>query len=345
MLRPVILFRILTVGALLYALSLARRQYLFQNYLHARRITSTDFPAPYVKVLNDSVAEGKQPPKDFDYTSTFPQSQIPKTIHFIWFQNLYPTNDHSPSQIPTTISRAPELCREHNPDYEINIWNATSARTFIAQEYSWFLPTYDGYRHPIQRIDSLKYFALYHFGGVYMDLDISCRRPLDPLLQFSAWFPEASPLGVNNDLMAAAARHPIFKRMTTELERHDKNWLFPYLTIFWSTGPQFTSDILKEWFEHYKIEALKTQMERGIDASPSSFFVLPQVYYSEQYTFFGHSPGGTWHGGDVAVVLWFVGKPWILLLILVPVAAAWHKLRKRQRRLSWSKSEDKSNPV
>lgn len=265
MLRPVVLFRIVTVGALLYALSLARRQYLFQNYLHARRITATDFPARYVKVLNESVTEGKQPPNDFDYSSTFPQSQIPKTIHFIWFPNLYPTNDHSPSQIPATISRAPELCREHNPDYEINIWNTTSARTFIAQEYSWFLPTYDGYRHPIQRIDALKYFALYHFGGVYMDLDISCRRPLDPLLQFSAWFPEASPMGVNNDLMAAAARHPIVKRMTTELVRHDKNWLFPYLTIFWSTGPQFTSDILKEWFEHYKTEALETQMDRGND--------------------------------------------------------------------------------
>jgi mannosyltransferase OCH1-like enzyme len=92
-----------------------------------------------------------------------------------------------------------------------------------------------------------------------MDLDISCRRPLDPLLQFTAWFPEASPLGVNNDLMAAAPKHPILRQMTMELERHDKNWLFPYLTIFWSTGPQFSSDVLKAWFERYKNDPLQVR--------------------------------------------------------------------------------------
>lgn len=41
--------------------------------------------------------------------------------------------------------------------------------------------------------------------------------------------------------------------------------------------------------------------------------------YSEEYTFFGHSPGGTWHEGDVAVVLWFVAHPWLVMLIAVVV--------------------------
>ena len=45
----------------------------------------------------------------------------------------------------------------------------------------------------------------------------------------------------------------------------------------------------------------------------ASFRILPRIFYSEEYTFFGHSPGGTWHGGDVAVVLWFVDRPWVLL--------------------------------
>jgi mannosyltransferase OCH1-like enzyme len=259
MLRTLIILRVLAAAALIYGLILIRRQYVFQHYLRDRQITATDFPASYIKVLNESVAQGEQPPLDFDYASTFHESKIPRIIHFIWFQNLYPADEYSPSQIPATISRAPELCRGFNSDYEINIWNASSARTFLAQEYSWFLPTYDGYRYPIQRIDALKYFVLYHYGGVYMDLDISCRRPLDPLLQFTAWFPEASPLGVNNDLMAATPKHPILRQMTMELERHDKNWMFPYLTIFWSTGPQFSSDVLKAWFERYKNDLVQVR--------------------------------------------------------------------------------------
>jgi len=52
----------------------------------------------------------------------------------------------------------------------------------------------------------------------------------------------------------------------------------------------------------------------------ASFRILPQIFYSEEYTFFGHSPGGTWHGGDVAMVLWLVDRPWILLCILVNFA-------------------------
>lgn len=84
-----------------------------------------------------------------------------------------------------------------------------------------------------------------------MDMDIACRRPLDPLLPFPAWFPEASPFGVNNDLMAARAKHPLVLSMLESLARRDKNLLFPYLTIFWSTGPQFASDLVKEWYlEH-----------------------------------------------------------------------------------------------
>jgi mannosyltransferase OCH1-like enzyme len=266
MLRPVFILRVVALVSLFYALYVIRCQYLFQQYLRTRLITSGDFPPLYVEALNDSVAHGKQP-LDFDYASTFTKPEIPRIIHFIWFQNLYPTHDGA-SQIPTSSSRAPELCREFNPEFEVRIWDATMARTFLEKEYSWFLPTYDGYRYPIQRVDALKYFALYHYGGVYMDLDISCRRPLDPLLSFPAWFPEASPLGVNNDLMAARAGHPILELMTAELKRRDKNWLFPYLTIFWSTGPQFSSDVLKKWVEYERFH-------RAESTDPRKSFKIP----------------------------------------------------------------------
>jgi mannosyltransferase OCH1-like enzyme len=191
---------------------------------------------------------------DFDYSllsqndnSSLNSSKIPRIIHFIWFKDLYDSHDR-PSDIPASGSNAPDLCREYNPDFTINIWNATAARNFFQTEYVWFLPIYDAYVHPIQRVDALKYFLLWHYGGVYMDLDISCRRPLDPLLPFPAWFPRASPLGINNDLMATRARHPIMEKMTASLQSRNKWLIFPYLTIFWSTGPKFASDMLMTWF-------------------------------------------------------------------------------------------------
>ena len=45
------------------------------------------------------------------------------------------------------------------------------SRTFIEDEYSWFLEEYDNYRFPIQRLDVIKYFVIRHFGGIYLDMD------------------------------------------------------------------------------------------------------------------------------------------------------------------------------
>lgn len=68
---------------------------------------------------------------------------------------------------------------------------------------------------------------------------------------------------------------------------------------------------------------------------PDAFFVLPQIFYSEQYTFFGHSPGGTWHGSDVAVILWFVGHPWAIASVLASlVGAVVITIRRRAKRMA-----------
>ncbi|KAI4708929.1 hypothetical protein J4E89_006331 [Alternaria sp. Ai002NY15] len=329
-----ILIRVVIAAALLKIFSIFRRQHAFQAYIERRKITFDDFPESYARALNDSVARNEQP-LESDYTSTYTGSKIPRTIHYIWFERIYPNHEGS-SGGPSIGFGSPKLCREHNPSYEIRMWNATSAREFLSNEYAWFLPTYDGYRYPIQKVDALKYFALYHFGGVYMDLDVACRRSLDPLLDFPAWFPEASPLGVNNDLMASAAKHPVVKKMTEGLATHNWNLLFPYLTIFWTTGPQFTSTILQEWFEACPDGQCK-QWKARYDLDPTSFLVLPRIFYSEEYTFFGHKPGGSWHGSDVAVVLWFVDRPWAIASVaaafigIVGGIARVRRTRARQR--------------
>ena len=236
----------------LYALYSAHTQYRFEAYLNSLYITFDDFPADYSKALVASKGDNDKINYDF---AKFPYSEspsnIPRKIHFIWFKDLY--HEHlDVSKIPELGSDAPDLCRKFNPDYEIKIWNATESRELLVNNYDWFLPTYDNYRYPIQRVDAIKYFVLLHYGGIYMDLDIACRRPLDPLLEFPAWYPRASPLGVNNDLMATRANHPIMELMTKTLSARNKNLIFPYLTIFWATGPQFTSDALKLWFTSHR---------------------------------------------------------------------------------------------
>lgn len=56
----------------------------------------------------------------------------------------------------------------------IQLWTNEKSRDFIAAEYPWFLETFDGYKYPIQRADSIRYFVLAHYGGTYIDLDDVC---------------------------------------------------------------------------------------------------------------------------------------------------------------------------
>jgi mannosyltransferase OCH1-like enzyme len=59
----------------------------------------------------------------------------------------------------------------------IQLWTNEKSREFIAAEYPWFLETFDGYKYPIQRADSIRYFVLAHYGGTYIDLDDVCIFP------------------------------------------------------------------------------------------------------------------------------------------------------------------------
>jgi hypothetical protein len=77
----------------------------------------------------------------------------------------------------------------------------------------------------------------------------------------------------------------------------------------------------------------------NVCADRDEVYILPPEFYSEQYTFFGHSPGGTWHEDDVAVVLWFVAHPLVAILIASSVVggciAFAYKRWKRKRRAGY----------
>lgn len=63
------------------------------------------------------------------------------------------------------------------------------------------------------------------------------------------------------------------------------------------------------------------------------FYILTDDLYSETYTFFCHSPGGTWHGDDVAVILWLVAHPWVFPTLVASPFALWLAIAVRRRRL------------
>ena len=98
---------------------------------------------------------------------------FPKHIHQTW-------KDHN---IPEKWKKSSEACKRLNPDYKYTLWTDQDLDNFIAKEYSWFIETFRSYPYPIQRVDVARYFILHKFGGMYIDLDITCLEPFDSIIK------------------------------------------------------------------------------------------------------------------------------------------------------------------
>lgn len=98
---------------------------------------------------------------------------IPRMIHQTWKTDVLPP--------ALEVLRQSWLTR--HPAWQHVLWTDADLRAFLLRHYPWFIPTYDGYDEPIKRVDACRYFILHHFGGVYIDLDFECLRPIDDLLR------------------------------------------------------------------------------------------------------------------------------------------------------------------
>ena len=121
--------------------------------------------------------------------------RIEKIIH-----QTYKTRDNLPEQWKDT----PEKWQELHPDWTYMFWTDKSMREFIALEYPWFLETFDSYQYPIQRADAIRYFALYHYGGVYSDMDLQPKENIERMFSGVDVVNFETPnIGLTNMMLAA----------------------------------------------------------------------------------------------------------------------------------------------
>lgn len=157
---------------------------------------------------------------------------VPRILHQTWKTTAIP-----PAYEPFVRS-----VRTLHPDWEYRLWTDTDNLRFIEERFPWFLETYRAYRHDIERVDAIRYFLLYEFGGVYADLDMECLRPFDELvaedgIHFSL---EAGPTiiqrVISNAFMAAPPRHPFFHALIHELAAL-RGPDVTFADVFRNTGP------------------------------------------------------------------------------------------------------------
>ncbi|KAM5380088.1 hypothetical protein ACJZ2D_003735 [Fusarium nematophilum] len=216
---------------------------------------------------------------------------------------------------------AHQSCQDAYSDFEYKLWTDDLARDFISSEYPWFLETWDNYPFPIQRADAIRYFVLYHYGGIYLDMDTICNETI-PFHQIEAdgaehhaVFKSTTPTGVSNDLMISSARHPLFTATISNLLFFNgitRFWsaLLPHAAIMVSAGPFFLTMSIK----HYLLElpSLPTPAVQVINATE----LAPYITDLE---------GCSWHHGDTRTLMWVGDRPWVWFALgAIGLAAGLH---------------------
>jgi len=107
---------------------------------------------------------------------------IPKIIHYVWFDF---STDGSGKEPPTKYMDQIKQCKKINPEYKIYIWSKEHSIKFMNSFFPEYLEMFMNYKYEIQRVDAIRYFILYTFGGIYMDMDIKCLKPFDNLFKDS----------------------------------------------------------------------------------------------------------------------------------------------------------------
>lgn len=100
---------------------------------------------------------------------------INKIYHQIWFQGE--------SEIPKKYEQYYTSCRKVNKDFKRIIWDSKKIDKLIKNNYSSYYEFYNNLPLMVQKIDYAKYIILYHYGGIYIDMDVLCLKNMKKLLE------------------------------------------------------------------------------------------------------------------------------------------------------------------
>ena len=219
--------------------------------------------------------------------------------------------------------------------WDCRLYSDKDNRDFIVEHYPWFLKRYDEYEFEIQRVDAVRPFLLYHFGGVYVDLDFECRKDLEPFLDNDLVLCKSSNSGtLTNCVMMSAPRHPFWNIVINGMIKAPKRQWYDVLKslyIFRTTGPTL---IHKSYATFQKrLEGLSHTERKDIEGKvtivgdPKYFFPCTMFNKAKcdepcDACFGVHHHKATWVGADHAII---AGSVFTLLVGIIVAIVLFQK--------------------
>jgi inositol phosphorylceramide mannosyltransferase catalytic subunit len=136
---------------------------------------------------------------------------VPRTIHQIWI---------GPEPLPKEHRPWIASWKRHHPGWEHRLWTEDDLpEDPIRPEILERL------RAPVERADILRLEILYRHGGVYVDTDVECLRPVDGIVGDADFVvPCLKPGRATNTFIASVPGHSLLERALRELRPMEVYW-------------------------------------------------------------------------------------------------------------------------
>ncbi len=226
-----------------------------------------NFESEQSYIIQESITNTKQ---------NYPNNLIPKIIIQTWKSN----------QIPVKYSKDIDSIKKINSDFEYLFFTDEDIENFIKKNYPIWYSTYLKLPIKIQKIDFFRYIAVYHFGGFYLDLDMTGLKSLNGVLEYDCVFPvdqyikncelerfkgycdKNTNFLLGQYAFGAKPKHPFVKLLIENINKNidyyieQEKKIIPNnendfnLYVYRSTGPDFVTNVYLNYSDKYNIKIL-----------------------------------------------------------------------------------------
>lgn len=136
---------------------------------------------------------------------------IPKKIHYCWFGR---------GEMPKLVKKCIASWNKYCPDYEIIEWNEEN---FDVNSFDYCAEAYAEGKYAFVS-DVARAKALYDYGGIYLDTDVTVLKTFDGILDNSVVLGFEEGNYIATSFMAAEPNHKLFKEFVSHYtNKHFKN--------------------------------------------------------------------------------------------------------------------------
>lgn len=123
---------------------------------------------------------------------------IPKIIHYVWVGGK-----DKPAEVLKYIDSWKKFC----PDYQIIEWNEAN---FDINKVPFVKEAIENKKFAFAS-DYMRLYALFNYGGIYMDTDVEVLKPLDEFLNHKAFTGFENRINIPTAIMGSEKHHPWIK--------------------------------------------------------------------------------------------------------------------------------------